>query len=240
MSPEPLSVLRLRPATPGDADLLARVIDMAGEGLPQAIWADMGGPDADPWEIGRERARRDSGGFSWRNAVVAERDGHAMGAIVTYLTEAEPVPPGPDTPPVFRPLIELEALAPATRYVNALAVLPAARRQGVAQALMDNALQAPGPAGLSLIVTDANASARALCRPRLCRKRPAAHRSGAVADLGPRLGADDPPGLSAARHRRSPLPSPPKASNARRLHRRGLGPGGTDIPARVHRLGSLP
>lgn len=157
-----MSAVQLRAATPGDADLLARVIDMAGEGLPRVIWADIGGPGVDPWEIGRERARRDSGGFSWRNAAVAERDGRALGAIVTYLTEADPAPPGPDAPPMFRPLIELEALAPATRYVNALAVLPGARRQGVAQALMGRALQAPGPAGLSLILTDANTGARAL------------------------------------------------------------------------------
>lgn len=152
--------VQLRPAVPEDADLLARVIDMAGEGLPSHLWAGMAAPGEDPWEVGRARARRDTGGFSWRNAVVAEVAGRPAGAVVTYLTGAAPERPGPDTPAMFVPLMELEALAPETRYINALAVLPEARRQGVAQALM--AAAAPGPRGLSLIVSDSNAGARAL------------------------------------------------------------------------------
>lgn len=150
----------LRPATSDDADLLARVIDMAGEGLPQVVWAGIGGPEADPWEVGRARALRDSGGFSWRNAVVAELGGRPAGAIVTYLPGPSPELPDADTPPVFAPLMALEALAPETRYINAMAVLPEARRQGVAQALM--ATPPPGARGTSLIVTDTNAAARAL------------------------------------------------------------------------------
>lgn len=152
--------ISLRSARRDDDELLARIIDLAGEGLPRVLWAAIGGPGADPWAIGRERARRDSGGFSWRNAVVADLDGRPAGAIVTYLTDAAPDPPDADTPPLFVPLIELEALAPATRYINAMAVLPYARRRGVAQALM--AAPAPGPNGTSLIVTDTNTAARAL------------------------------------------------------------------------------
>lgn len=150
----------LRPATPSDADLLVRVIDMAGEGLPGTIWAELGGPGADPWAVGRARALRDSGGFSWRNAVVAELGGRPAGAIVSYLTGPAPELPDAATPPVFAPLMELEALAPETRYINAVAVLPEARRKGVAQALM--AAAPAGPCGTSLIVTDTNAGARAL------------------------------------------------------------------------------
>ena len=152
--------IALRPATPQDADLLARVIDLAGEGLPAALWAEMAGPGGDPMAIGRDRARRDSGGFSWRNAVVADVGGAPAGAIVTYVIDDHPDTPGTDTPPVIAPLMALEALAPATRYINAVAVLPAARRQGVAQALMASAI--PGPRGTSLIVTDSNVAARAL------------------------------------------------------------------------------
>jgi ribosomal protein S18 acetylase RimI-like enzyme len=152
--------INLRPALRDDADLLARIIDLAGEGLPRVLWADMGGPDADPWDIGRARAQRDSGGFSWCNAIVAELDGAPAGAIITYLTGPAPEPPDADTPPIFVPLMTLEALAPDTRYINALAVLPGARRRGVAQALL--ATPEPGPRGLSLIVTDTNTAARAL------------------------------------------------------------------------------
>ena len=152
--------LRLRPATPQDADLLVRVIDMAGEGLTRVIWAGIGGPDADPLAIGRDRACRDTGGFSWRNALVAEQDGRPAGAIVTYLTGPAPDLPDAETPPLFVPLMALEALAPDTRYINALAVLPEARRRGVAQALM--AAAPAGPLGHSLIVSDTNTAAQAL------------------------------------------------------------------------------
>lgn len=120
----------LRPARKDDADLLVRIIDMAGEGLPRILWEEIGGPGADPWEIGRSRALRDSGGFSWRNATVAELAGQAAGAIITYPTGTAPELPDAGTPPVVAPLMELEALAPETCYVNAVAVLPGARRQG--------------------------------------------------------------------------------------------------------------
>ena len=149
----------LRPAMPEDADLLAQVIDLAGEGLPAALWAGMAGPEGDPMAVGRARARRDQGAFSWRNATVAELDGRPVGAIVTYPIGPAPEPPGPDTPPVIAQLMALEALAPETRYVNAVAVVGPARRMGVARALMDSV--PPGPRGTSLIVTDTNTGARA-------------------------------------------------------------------------------
>ena len=151
--------LSLRSATRDDAALLARVIDLAGEGLPGVLWAGMAGPGEDAMAVGRARARRDSGSFSWQNATVAELDGQPAGAIVSYVIDADPEPPGPDIPPVIAPLMALEAMAPATRYINAVAVLPAARRQGVARALMASAR--PGPRGTSLIVTDTTAAARA-------------------------------------------------------------------------------
>ena len=153
--------ITLRPATPDDADLLVEVIDMAGEGLPRLMWGRIGGPGCDPLQVGRDRARRDSGAFSWRNALVAELDGAAAGAIVTYLTEAQPELPDAETPAEVAPLMELEALAPLTRYVNAVGVLTSGRRRGVAAALMAAAQDMAGPNGLSLIVADTNAGARA-------------------------------------------------------------------------------
>jgi ribosomal protein S18 acetylase RimI-like enzyme len=151
--------IAIRPATPGDAALLAEVINLAGEGLPKVVWQGMAGPGGDAWAVGRARAERDTGGFSWRNARIAEIGGRPAGGLVGYLTAAGAEPLGPDTPAMFRPVIELENMVPETRYVNALAVLPEARRQGVARVLMDEALAAPGPNGVSLIVSDGNARA---------------------------------------------------------------------------------
>lgn len=152
----------LRPASPSDASFLARAIDLAGHGLPRHLWQAIAGPEGDALAIGRERAARDEGGFSWRNAVIAVVDGTPAGALVSYLTPAapEPVPAGLD--PCIAALIELENLAPRTRYINAVAVVPEARGLGVGRALMTAAGASPGPCGLSLITTDDNHAARTL------------------------------------------------------------------------------
>ena len=86
---------------------------MAGEGMPFYLWTDMAGPDGDAWEIGRQRALRDSGGFSWRNATMAEADGAIAGCLIGYrLADVpEPVDLG-SLPPMFAPLEELEEVAP--------------------------------------------------------------------------------------------------------------------------------
>lgn len=153
--------LSLRDADREDAALLARVICMAGEGLPLVLWQSVAGPGGDPWAVGLERAARDTGGFSWRNARIAELDGHAVGGIVTYLTPDAPEEITPDIPAMFVPLVELENMVPATRYINALAVFPEARRHGAGRALMEEALARPGANGCSLIVADGNARAQA-------------------------------------------------------------------------------
>lgn len=157
-------VVRLRPATRSDAPDLARLVDMAGEGLPSYIWAGMAEPGEDVWVVGRRRAERDEGGFSWRNATMAEIEvpgtgRRVAGALVGYpLAE---VPPPEDLPPMFQPMQQLESLAIGTWYVNVLAAYPEWRRQGVGAALMAEAERlAAGFAGMSLIVADANHAAR--------------------------------------------------------------------------------
>ncbi len=152
--------LVLRSARPADAPVMARLVNMAGEGLPLALWTGMAAPGEDPWDVGAARAARDEGAFSWRNALVAERDGAVQGMIITYEVDSEPELPDAETPPVFVPLIALEAKAPRTRYINVLATLPDARRTGVGTALMQ-AVEGDAPAaGLSLIVASGNAAAR--------------------------------------------------------------------------------
>ena len=122
----------IRDARKHDCAELAQLINIAGEGLPLYLWRQMAGPGKDPWEIGRERAARDSGGFSYQNSVVAEVDGHIVGILLGY-----PVAAGPEAidaanvPPMFEPLLELEHLAAGTWYVNAVATFPDARGLGV-------------------------------------------------------------------------------------------------------------
>lgn len=154
--------ITVRPATRADAADLARLVDLAGEGMPRYLWAAMAAPGEDVWAFGAGRAARDEGAFSWRNAVMAEIGGAVAGALVAYRISGTPVVLD-DLPPMFRPLQELENRAPSTHYVNVLATYPAFRRRGVGTRLLEAArAQAEGAPGLSLIVADGNVEARRL------------------------------------------------------------------------------
>jgi ribosomal protein S18 acetylase RimI-like enzyme len=155
-----------RPATSADAPALAELVNIAGEGLPLYLWTNMAEPGQSAWEVGRRRAMRETGSFSYRNAIVAEVDGRVIASLVGY-----PLPDQPEPidyvamPPMFVPLQELENQAPGTWYVNVLATYPEYRNQGYGTRLLSVAERlaaAAGTPGLSIIVSDANAGARRL------------------------------------------------------------------------------
>src|SRR5690606_36295668 len=103
--------LAIRPAFRHEAAHLARLVNLAGEGLPLSFWGEIAEDWQDPWEIGYARAMRDSGGFSWRNAELCELDGEIAGLLITYTIESSEAADLEGVPAVFRPLVELEALA---------------------------------------------------------------------------------------------------------------------------------
>jgi ribosomal protein S18 acetylase RimI-like enzyme len=160
--------LRLRPATRDDARDLARLIDIAGEGFGTFLWEQAAGPGETALDVGERRAQREDGGFSYRNATLAELDGKVAGLLLGYRL-ADPYDTGnlASLPPMVRPLIELEAQAPGTWYVNALAAFPAFRNRGIGTVLLARAevcaeeTRAPG---LSIIVADQNEGAKRLYR----------------------------------------------------------------------------
>jgi ribosomal protein S18 acetylase RimI-like enzyme len=132
----------------------------------------MAEPGESAWDVGRRRAMRETGRFSYRNASVAEVDGRVIASLIGY-----PLPDLPDAidydqmPPMFVPLQELENLAPGTWYVNVLATYPDYRGRGYGTRLLDIAERlaaASGRSGLSIIVSDANAGARRLYERRGC------------------------------------------------------------------------
>ena len=151
----------LRRAGPGDAPDLARLVDLAGEGLPAHFWAAMAEPGEAPLDVGIRRVAGGDGDFSWRNAVLAEIGGRVAGALLSYrIGEPSPLE---RLPPVFRPLQALENRALGTHYVNVLATYPEFRRRGVASRLLAEAERwGRGARGLSLIVADRNHRARRL------------------------------------------------------------------------------
>ncbi len=149
-----------------DATALAQLINYAGEGLPLYLWDKWKEDGETAWDVGRKRAMREQGGFSYRNAVVAEVDGRCVACLIGYPQSAEPEPIDyASTPPMFVPLQELEDLAPASWYVNVLAAEPDYRGKGLGTKLLgiaDELAAACGTSSLSLIVSDANADAHRL------------------------------------------------------------------------------
>ena len=155
----------LRRAAITDAAVLAELINYAGEGLPLHLWSALAEPGQDVWDVGRRRAMREDGSFSYRNAIMIERDGHCAGTLIGYEIPDMPEPIPDDMPAMFVPLQELENLAPGTWYVNVLAVRPQFRGLGCGTrllALARDTAEARGKRGLSVIVSDANRGARRL------------------------------------------------------------------------------
>src|SRR5437899_2859846 len=117
----------LRPATVDDAMVLAELINYAGEGMPLYLWGKMAQPGEAAWDVGRRRAAREEGSFSYRNATVIEHNGQCAGCLIGYEIPEGPEPIPDDMPAMFVPLQELENLAPGTWYINVLAVRPQVR-----------------------------------------------------------------------------------------------------------------
>lgn len=175
----------LRPARPDDAEILARLIELAAEGIAWHLWSQSAAPGESPLEVGKRRALREEGGFSFRNATVAERDGRVVGMLLGYPLP-DPYDSGDlaDLPDYVRPLVELESLAPGSWYVNGLAVLPDHQGQGIGGLLLDHAhalARAGGQRTSSIIVSAANPGAHRLYARsgyRDVSRRPAVHIPG--------------------------------------------------------------
>jgi hypothetical protein len=60
------------PARRADTQHIAALIDQAGEGIPEAIWADYTQPGQSPMAFGAERAGSDEGNFSWKKRATFE------------------------------------------------------------------------------------------------------------------------------------------------------------------------
>lgn len=155
----------IRKALAKDAAHLVRFINMAADDLPMHFWRKSVGPEGDPVAYGIERAARETGSFSFNNAWLAEVDGAVAACLLGYPAEDEPSPIAPDTPPVFVPLLELEALAPGSWYLNVLATYDAFRGKGCGSALLAEAeaiTRATGRKTISLITADTHFNAQRL------------------------------------------------------------------------------
>lgn len=154
--------MEIRKAKASDAAHLVRFINMAADDLPLHFWCKTVGPEGDPWALGQVRAARETGSFSYQNAWLAEIDGAVGACLLGYAAETLPGPIDPDTPPIFVPLLELEALAPGSWYLNVLATYEAFRGKGLGSALLAHAEAIAAAAGhdsISLIAEDTHQDA---------------------------------------------------------------------------------
>src|SRR5262245_66543366 len=104
-----------RQATAQDAGALADLVEFASEGLALKVWSKIAGPGGDAWAIGRERAQRETGSFSYRNAVLVEAGGGIAARLIGYPLPAQTAALAPAMPLMFVPLPELENLGAGSR-----------------------------------------------------------------------------------------------------------------------------
>ena len=138
----------IRPATPADADLLLRAIDLASDGVIPALWAEYAPEGITPEDLGRMTVVDEAGEFSHRNALVADMAGRPTGALIGYRLPDPPEPDSMPVPPEFQPLKDLEARVPGWWYINVIAVVPEAQAQGIGAALMGVVFDIADAAGL--------------------------------------------------------------------------------------------
>ena len=155
-----------RKAKPDDAGALAYLINLAGGGLPKYLWGQMANEGENALDIGRQRAVRETGGFSYKNAIVREVEGR-VAAMLLGEQLPDPYEAGDLTsiPEIVRPAIELESLAPGSWYINAIAAFPEFQSRGFGTDLLKLAEQLAlglGAGETSLIVSEENIRAKAL------------------------------------------------------------------------------
>lgn len=151
---KPTKKITIRPACSDDATSMAKLIDIAGEGIPNLLWSKMAEPGQLALDVGRERACREMGGFSYRNALVAESEGSVVGMMLGYIVpqpDDEEIHGLAELPDLVRPFVELEHQSVGTFYINALAVFPGLRGSGIGSQLLAAAEQRAGELGATFM-----------------------------------------------------------------------------------------
>ena len=130
----------IRAARKADASEMVALVDCAGYGMPLWVWQGMKIDETSVLEVGRKRAMRDEGSFSYRNAHILEEMGEVLGMLIGYPID-DPYDMGEmeKTPETYHPLVELEAQAPGSWYVNVVAVHAEHRGRGLGSRLLGHA-----------------------------------------------------------------------------------------------------
>lgn len=152
----------IRKATPEDAALILRVIDMASDGFVPALLREMAPDGMDGSEFGLALVRAEEGEFSYRHGWVCVQGGLPLGGMIGYPLPTTPEPAELDVPDALLALKELENLVPGYWYINFVALSRDSRGQGLGTALLDEAESQAhecGCPGLALVVVASNVGA---------------------------------------------------------------------------------
>jgi ribosomal protein S18 acetylase RimI-like enzyme len=126
----------IRQAVTDDARHLAQLIDLAGEGIPSWLWKKSCENGQRPIDVGIERAKRQSGAFSYKNALVTERAGQLLGMVLSYAITEAPTDDPDDLPAPIAPFVALEKFSVGSWFINALAVFSAGQGRGLGTELL--------------------------------------------------------------------------------------------------------
>lgn len=124
------------------ANELAKLIQLAGDGLPYYLWQIDSHGRIPPLELGSMRiaSSSDKNNLSYQNARICLRDGRLAGvAISSKLSESPSLLDLHEHPDPLIPLLMLEAKVPGAWSVSAVSVTPRYRKLGVAKLLMRDA-----------------------------------------------------------------------------------------------------
>lgn len=151
-----------RAAVRDDSRMIAELFGISSDGVADYVWSTLAPeyPGLTRIEIGALRYARDEGNFSYRNCVVAERDGEVIGLLCTFPIEAHEEDSGDPGDPILEPYERLEV--PGSIYVCSLAVFDEFRGMGLGTRMLSIARDQARERGfrvLSLLVFERNAGA---------------------------------------------------------------------------------
>ncbi len=153
----------IRNATKEDAEALAYLINLAGEGIPEYFWKTMATGDESPLAVGANRAMRNEGNFSYKNAKICMENDQLAGMILSYkIPDPYLLEDLTEYPELVHPLVKLEAKVPGSWYINAVATFEKFRGKGIATLLLqdtENQARQADCHTLSLIVASENTNA---------------------------------------------------------------------------------
>ena len=158
--------MKIRGAKKREAKELAWLVNLAGEGIPEHLWQQMANENETAMDVGIRRVSSEEIAFSYSKARVCTEDKNILGMLVAYrLPTPYPIDVIDDYPEIVRPLVQLEARAPGSWYINAVATYPEHQGRGVASRLIEDSVERARLRGcdlVSLIVASENEQAKRL------------------------------------------------------------------------------